>query len=64
MPAKAKGKQTNNDFCPACHATYPRDQRDYHLFGHYQDMNKEVLGALESIRQELAQRSMAAPQSV
>ena len=63
MPKAKSGKRTNDDFCPMCHATYPRDQRDYHLFGHFQDMNKEVLGSLDSIRQELAQRNMAAPQS-
>jgi hypothetical protein len=62
VPAK-RSKQTNDDFCPQCGQTYPRDQRDYHLFGHFSDMNKEILGALENIRHELAQRNMATPQS-
>ena len=53
MPKSAK--QTNDDFCPQCGKTFPRDQRDYHLFNHYQKMNEEVLGALASIRQELAE---------
>ncbi len=61
MPAKAK--VTNNDFCPQCGKTFPRDQREYHLLNHYQAMNKEVLGALESIRQELAQHNMGHTQS-
>ena len=52
MPKQAK--QVNNDFCPQCGQTFPRDQREYHLLNHYQAMNKEVLGALEKIRQELA----------
>ena len=60
---KSKPKQTNNDFCPQCGQTYPKDQRDYHLLNHYQAVNKEVLGALENIRRELAQHSMGHMQS-
>jgi len=56
-------KQVNNDFCPQCGQTYPRDQRDYHLLNHYQAMNKEVLGALEKLRQELSGHSMGQSQS-
>lgn len=62
MPAKS-AKQTNNDFCLQCGQTFPRDQRDYHLLGHYQAMNKEVIGALENIRQELAQHNLSHTQS-
>lgn len=62
MP-KPKPKQTNNDFCPLCGQTFPRDQRDYHVLSHYQSMNKEVLGALERIRQEFAQRNAGQIQS-
>jgi hypothetical protein len=49
-----KAKVSNNDFCPVCGKTFPRDQRDYHILEHNQAMNKQVLGSLESIRQELA----------
>jgi hypothetical protein len=62
-PVPKPVKQVNNDFCPQCGQTYPRDQREYHLLNHYQAMNKEVLGALEKIRQELAGRAMTQSQS-
>ncbi len=54
MPSK-QAKPTNDDFCPQCGQTFPRDQRDFHLLNHYQAMNKEVLGALDRIREQLAQ---------
>ncbi len=57
MPSK-QAKATNNDFCPQCGQTFPRDQRDFHLLNHYQAMNKEVLGALERIREQLSQGHM------
>ena len=56
-------KVTNNDFCPKCGQTFPRDQREYHLLTHYEEMNKEVLGALEGIRQQLARPGATQPQS-
>ena len=62
MPAKTV-KQTNNDFCPQCGKTFPRDQRDYHIMDHNQAMNKEVMGALEGIRQELAKLNSSHMQS-
>lgn len=62
MP-KPKTKVSNNDFCPVCGKTYPREQRDYHILDHNQSMNKEVLRALENIRQELAGLKATAPQS-
>ena len=55
-------RQVNNDFCPECGQTFPRDQREYHLLNHYKAMNTEVLGALEKIRQELAGHSMGQTQ--
>jgi hypothetical protein len=61
-PVPKPVKQVNNDFCPQCGQTYPRDQREYHLLNHYQAMNKEVLGALEKIRQELSGHGMSQSQ--
>ena len=52
-------KPSNNDFCPQCGQTFPRDQRDYHILNHLQAMNKELLGALENLRQEFAQHNQA-----
>jgi DNA repair exonuclease SbcCD ATPase subunit len=52
-----QAKQVNNDFCPECGQTFPREQRDYHLMNHYKSMNRKVLDALDKIRQELAQRT-------
>jgi hypothetical protein len=63
VPVKS-AKHTNDDFCPQCGQTFPRDQRDYHLMEHHQAMNKEVLGALEGIRQELARRNSSSTQSM
>ena len=55
MPRQTKA--TNNDFCPECGKTFPKDQRDYHLMDHYKSMHREMLDALEKIRQELAGRN-------
>ena len=61
--AVPKAKVSNNDFCPVCGKTFPRDQRDYHILEHNQSMSKEVLGALESIRQELVGLKSTPPPS-